>query len=218
MTTADIRETIELAKLHEQHHHYLYTIFEQQVVDNLHTAIRLPDDNPAQCLVDFIITYISHVPDFIDATRAITQAANIEEYADPVLQLAEDYFLKPPEIMNGHIGLEELMDEAYLAHRLMEEVNDRYMIQTSIPLIPMDMAMSNIIVHNLIGEPFANELDTAVHRTVERTIAREHVYDSPEFKTYISLHKNNHWEKEIENWACLTDQLAINLQLGSHDA
>jgi hypothetical protein len=104
------------------------------------------------------------------------------------------------------------MDEAYLAHRLIEEVNDRFMLRTSIPLVPVDMTMSNLIVHSLIGEPFANELDEAVHYTVDRTMLKQHVYESEEFKAYVDLHKDNHWEKEQQHWPCLTDQLSINLQ------
>lgn len=218
MTTAAIRDTIELAKLHEQQHQHLYKIFEQLVVKDIHVAIQLPKDNAAQCLVDFIIAYISHVPTFLEASWAITKAAQIENYAEPFLQLAQDYFLKPPEIVSGHIGLQELMDEAYLAHRLMEEVNDRFMIHTSTPLLPMNMATSNLIVHSLIGEPFSNELDAAVDYTVERTMRHQHVYNSLAFKTYIELHNNSsQWEK-VEGWSCLTDQLAINLQFSGLDA
>lgn len=215
MTTDAIRSSIALAKQHEQQHGHLAKLFQQQVVNNLHVAIQLPQNNAASCLVDFVTAYIEHVPACIDAARSITQAANIQEYAEPFLGLAEDYFLKPPDILAGHIGLDELMDEAYLAHRLIEEVNDDFMVRTTIPLVPFDMTMSNLIVHSLIGEPFANELDEAVQFTLERSSAKEHVYDSPEFLAYIELHKDNNWVAERKHWPCLTDQLAINLQFAA---
>lgn len=212
MSTAAIRDTIRLAKLHEQQNGHLAKLMEHHVKTNVHVAIQLPEDNPAAALVDFVIAYIENVPSFIDAVRDITQKAKIQDYAEAYLKLAEDYFLKPPEIVAGHIGLENLMDEAYLAHRLMEEVNDRFMVRSSIPLVPMDMTMSNLIIHSIIGEPFANELDEAVHYTVERTMMKEHVYESEAFKTYVENHKNNQWTSILENWPCLTDELAINLQ------
>lgn len=212
LSTAAIRSTIEMAKQHEQERGYLAEMFERDVVGKAHVAIKLPEEDATASLMEFVIAYVEHVPDFLDATREITKAAQIQEHAEPFLQLAEDYFLKPPEILSGHIGLHELMDEAYLAHRLMEEVNDHYMVRTSIPLIPLDMTMSNLIVHSLIGEPFANELDNAVHYTVERTMMKRHVYDSEKFKAYVALHKNNQWDKEQQHWPCLTDQLSINLQ------
>ncbi len=212
MTTDAIRDTIALAKLHEQEHQHLAALLNRHVQSNMHIAIQLPKEDASASLMRFVIAYIEHVPDLIDAARAITEEANIQACAEPFLKLAEDYFLKPPEIVAGHIGLHELMDEAYLAHRLIEEVNDRYMVRTSIPLVPIDMTMSNLIVHSLIGEPFANELDEAVHYTVERAMMKEYVYDSAEFKAYVAQHKNNDWEKEHQHWPCLTDQLSINLQ------
>ncbi|MCP3906529.1 MAG: hypothetical protein GY712_00720 [Oceanicoccus sp.] len=212
MATDAIRDTIALAKLHEQQTDHLAKLLDQHVKNDIHFTIQLPEQDATASLVDFIIAYIEHVPRFIDATRSITSEANIREYAEPFLKLAEDFFLKPPEIVSQHVGLNELMDEAYLAHRLIEEVNDRFMIRTSIPLVPMDMTMSNLIVHSIIGEPFANELDEAVHYMAERNMLKEHVYETPEFKAYVALHQDNHWEKEQQHWPCLTDELSINLQ------
>ncbi len=107
------------------------------------------------------------------------------------------------------------MDEAYLAHRLLEEINDRFMMRAGMPLIPMDTAMSNLIVHALIGEPFANELDEAVQHTVERTMLKESVYESPAFKAFIEAHKDTRWQGELQNWPSLTDKLPVNLQFAS---
>jgi hypothetical protein len=212
VTTAAIRDTIEMAKLHEQKSRCLANLFQQYIKNRVHIAIQLPREGAVESLVDFAISYIEHVPSLLDAIRAITLEANIEDYAEPFLRLAEEFFLKPPEIIANHIGLEELMDEAYLAHRLMEEMNDRFMIRASIPLAPFNMTMSNLIVHSLIGEPYANELDEAVHYTVGRAMLKEYVYESNEFKAYIAQHKNNRWEHEELHWPCLTDELSINLQ------
>lgn len=211
MSTKAIHDTIAMAKLHEQKTDHLAGLLKQHLDNDVHLAIQLPEQHAVNSLIEFVIAYIEHVPSFLTAIRAITQDARISEYTEPFLELAEGFFLKPPEIVAGHVGLDELMDEAYLAHRLMEEVNDRFMSRTSIPLVPLDMTMSNLIIHSLIGEPYANELDEAVHYTVERTTIKEYVYDTPEFKAYIEQHKGNQWEKEHLNWPCLTDQLSINL-------
>lgn len=212
MPTDAIRDTIELAKLQEQQQGHLAKLLQQQLLNNIHTTIQLPAEDACQSLLDFVIAYIEHVPSFIDAARDIARQANIEEYTEPFLKLAEDYFLKPPEIKASRVGLAELMDEAYLAHRLIEEVNDRFMIRSSIPLVPMDMSMSNLIIHSLIGEPFSNELDEAVNYTLERTLFKEHVYETDAFKQYIANHKHDRWKHEHNNWPSLTDKLAINLQ------
>lgn len=213
MSTAAIRDTIKLARLHEQQNGYLLKLMDHYAHNNVHMSIQLPEQNPGASLVEFIVAYIENVPNFIDAVRDITLQANIQDYAETYLKLAEDFFLKPREVVAAHVGLRELLDQAYLAHRLMEEVNDRFMLRSSIPLVPMDMTMSNLIVHSLIGEPFVNELDEAVQFTVERMMMKESVYESEEFKAYVKAHKNNQWENELSSWPCLTDQLAIRLQL-----
>ena len=215
MTTAAMRDTIALAKLHEQEFGKLNELFELFTTQNAHMVIQLPEEGAAQCLVDFIQSYIEYVPDFIDATRNASKAASIEKYTEPFLKLAEDYFLKPSDISSSHAGLHALMDQAYLAHRLLEEVNDRHMARTSIPLIPMDNTLSNLIVHNLIGEPFANELDEAIHYEASRARINEGVYESEAFKTYVEQYKKYHSLQVAQHWPCLNEQLAISLQLGS---
>lgn len=212
MPTDAIRYTIALAKQHEQQNGYMSELFNSYVAENSHLAIQLPQHDAARHLLDFIIAYIDHVPDFIDSAWQVSQQANIEEYSEPFLKLAEDFFLKPPEIISRLYGLLELMDEAYLAHRLMEEVNDRFMAKTAMPLIPQDMTRANLVVHSLIGEPFANELDEAVLYTAERIMIKEHVYNKPDFKAFVKKQHSQHPDSSA-HWPCFMDTTAINLPL-----
>ncbi len=75
--------------------------------------------------------------------------------------------------MDGHEGLESLLDEAYLAHRLVEEVNDLYIKHFGQPLIPSNTTVASVIAHQLIGEQFANQLDEAVHHAVDELLDEE---------------------------------------------
>lgn len=178
---------------------------------HLHTAIKLPEDQATKGLADFILRYIKHVPDFIDAIRTMAQEAGIYHEVEPLLKIASDYFLSPPSIIDPHSQLEALLDEAYLAHRLLEEVNDRFMAKSGIPLAPMDMTVANVIAHELIGEPFANELDQAVLFSAE-LLLNEHKFEGKNFSTYIDTHKTQGWQQEFERWPCLTDDLSISVE------
>ena len=80
--------------------------------------------------------YIEQVPDVLDAAANVAREAGIEAQVKPVLKVAEQFFLQPPSLVEGHEGLDGLLDEAYLAHRLVEEVNDRYIAHLGEPLIP----------------------------------------------------------------------------------
>jgi hypothetical protein len=210
--TSAIRDTIELAKQHEQQHGYLAALLDTFVRDNTYVVAPTSETNSANRLMDFIIAYIDYVPEFIDAVRIITHKTNIQEHSEPFITLAEQYFLPPSKIVNELQGMVEILNEAYLAHRLLEEINDRFMAKTSVPLIPIDMSMSNVLVHSIIGEPFANELDEAVLYTVERMQIKQHVYENADFISYVEKIKNQRKDQNL-NWPCLIDKLSINLQI-----
>jgi len=174
-------------------------------------AIKLPNDQNADLLAAFVVRYIKQVPDFIEAISGIAQEAGITDGVEPLLKIASDYFLTPPSIIVSNSQLEALLDEAYLAHRLLEEVNDRFMSQSGIPLAPMDMTLANIIAHELIGEPFANELDQAVLFSAE-LLLNEHRFEGENFKRYVSTHQHRGWSEELKRWPCLVEDLAISVE------
>ncbi|WP_461482224.1 hypothetical protein, partial [Porticoccus sp.] len=154
MDTVNLRQAIATAKAHEQSTGQLAHLMQTRA-NRLHHTIQLPPRNIVPALLNFIIHYIDQVPEFIDAVDAIANECNISDYTEPVMNVAKEFFIQPPELIDGHHGLSALMDESYLAHRLIEEVNDRFMSRYNMPLVPMDMTRSNLIIHHLIGEPFA---------------------------------------------------------------
>jgi hypothetical protein len=215
MTDVDaIRKTISLAQEQEAISGHLSKILRDEI-PSLHGAIRLPDDSGVETLLNFVTRYIQHVPDFLEAIETISHQAGIHEQADSILNIARDYFLKPPEVIEGHTGMDALLDEAYLAHRLMEEVNDRFIGHCGIPLAPMDMTRANLIVHHLIGEDFANELDEAVQYSVELLLNRDSFFAQPEFQNYITEHRLRGWSEELTRWPCLADHVDIDLEFSN---
>ncbi len=158
MNTAALRQLIAQARQQESGSQALSRFLQTQL-ERLHPSIRLPKEDAPGALSAFVIAYIEEVPDVLDAAAEVAREAGIEAAVKPVLKIAEHFFLQPPALMEGHEGLEGLLDEAYLAHRLVEEVNDRYIAHLGQPLIPLDTTRANLIAHQLIGEPFANQLD-----------------------------------------------------------
>jgi len=199
---AAIRATIELAKRNEAETAQLQRALALQI-PLLHSAIKLPAQQPVAALLAFVTTYIDQVPNCLEAALAISGAARIDTHVKPLLQLAGDYFRRPEELVD--VGLDELMYEAYLAHRLMEEVNDYYRASVGMPLVPVDLTVANLIGHHLIGEPFANELDEAVLFSVEQLVHRQPRADAPALQ-----HSGNYPD---DRWPCLTRHLNVDLQL-----
>ncbi len=207
-----IRESIIKAEKIEAENHQLRLFLESKLPE-LHNAIALPEDNSLDALLEFVTQYIEHVPDFLEALTQLTKEAGVYQYAKTFLNIAEDYFFEPLELSAGRNGLLALVDEAYLAHRLIEEVNDRVMMASGLPLAPMDMTLSNIIVHDLLGDEFANQLDLAVHYSIESLFESDNFFRNADFNHYLQHHHENGWTRAVEEWPCLAGDSAIQLNL-----
>ena len=183
-----IRESIAVARKTEAEKHSLEQYLAARL-PKLHRSISLPQHNAEKALLHFVIRYIEHVPDYIEALTELTKSAGIYPAAKTFITIVEDYFLKPPELVNDRSGMQRLVDEAYLAHRLIEEINDRVTLACGIPLAPLDTTLSNIIVHEILGDQFANQLDLAVHYAIEALFDSEKLIENFHFKKYVANHK-----------------------------
>jgi hypothetical protein len=212
MNTAALREQIQRATDHEAVTGQLHQRLEKQL-PQLHPAIDLADGGGA-ALWRFVSAYIDEVPQLLDAASEVAGKAGIESQIKPVLKIAEDYFLRPPGILASQQGLDGLLDEAYLAHRLVEEVNDLYIRHLGQPLIPLDMTVANLIAHQLIGETFANQLDEVVHHSVDQMLCDES-FELPSVQAYrdrlISPETGEAWKQ----WPCMSRRLGIGLDLSA---
>ena len=211
MNTVALRQLIAQARQQESGSQALSRLLQAQR-DRLHPSIRLPEEDAPGTLSAFVIAYIEEVPDVLDAAAEVAREAGIEAAVKPVLKIAEHFFLQPPALMEGHEGLEGLLDEAYLAHRLVEEVNDRYIAHLGQPLIPLDTTRANLIAHQLIGEPFANQLDEAVHHALAGMLD-DASFDLPSVQAYRERLAAPDTASAWQRWPCLSQQLGVELQL-----
>jgi len=211
MNIAALQQLIQRAQQHEASTGQLAEQMRSHL-DQLHPSIRLPSHDTDGVLLHFVSAYIEQVPELLQAAHQVSQEAGIEAQIKPVLKVAEQFFLQPPALMAGHEGLEGLLDEAYLAHRLVEEVNDRYIAHLGSPLIPLDTTVANLIAHQLIGEPFANQLDEAVHHAVDGMLD-EASFAQDSVQAYRERLHNPQTEAAWQRWPCLSRQLGVELQL-----
>ncbi len=143
----------------------------------LRAKLILPEANPLAGLMDFVTDYIENVPSCLQLVAALGKELGFYEYAAPFLDMAEGYFLRPPAGLSTEDGMEALLDEAFLAHRLLEEVNDHYIRHLHRPLLPLDMTEANIIVHHLLGDDLASRLERLVQFAASHLLEREYVWD-----------------------------------------
>ncbi|MDY7562503.1 hypothetical protein QN382_17255 [Pseudomonas sp. 10B1] len=211
MNTAALREQIQQALQHEADTGQLSRQLETQL-PHLHPAIHVPELDAKGVLTRFVAAYIELVPDLLEAANAVAIEAGIEAQIKPVLKIAEQFFLQPPAIMAGHEGLDSLLDEAYLAHRLVEEVNDLYIKHFGQPLIPSNTTVASVIAHQLIGEAFANQLDEAVHHAVDEMLD-EDSFALESVEAYRERLKSPDTEAAWKRWPSLSRQLGVGLDL-----
>ncbi len=175
MVAAIIRDKISAAVTAEAENGQLRRRLEQQL-PQLRNKLVLPEQEPVVALLRFVTDYIESVPGCLQLVTAVSKQMGFYAYAAPFLEMAQDYFLHPPPELPSDNGLEGLLDEAFLAHRLLEEVNDHHIRHLRRPLLPVDMTEANVIVHHLLGDALANALDQKVQHTATQLLGREYVW------------------------------------------
>jgi hypothetical protein len=209
MGTDSIRQIIAAARQHEQVSATLQEHFNHQL-PFLGVQLRLPATGAAEALVKFVEQYIDYVPDFIESVSQLSKQRGVEQSVAPFLHMAEDFFLAPPESLGENPGLKGLLDEAFLAQRLIEEVNDRHIRFRRMPLLPVDMTRANIIVHHLIGDARANRLDELVEQSALLLVDQQHLFEN--------FHAHDGDTSLLTMWQglpCLSRDASVDLRLST---
>ncbi len=214
MDVQAIRNLIGRVKELEAQNGHLQKLMGDQI-EQLHHTIELPKESACETLLIFAIDYIEHVPDFLEALDEASQEAGIHSFVAPFLDIAEENFMSPVTQGQPLNGLDLLLDKAYFAHRLIEEVNDQYLIKAGSALIPMNMTWANLIIHSILGEHFANELDVIVDKTVDQMMRSQAIYHEEKFKEFIHNRSAEEWISIWSRWNCLSNNLGIELKFTS---
>lgn len=173
----------------------------------VHHLVALPEGQEFDALAKFVVSYIDALPDCLEHFHQVAQQANLSPYTDLFLNLATDFVLAPPADLELEVGFGHLIDEAYMAHRLLEELNDRCLMYLGGPGLPMDNSFANIIVHELIGDEFANDLDFAVQFAIESQAEQEQ-----QVKASLN-HKPLHAVADAsKDWPTLGEELSVGIR------
>lgn len=124
---------------------------------NLHRSIQLPQRDAPLHITCFVIRYIQVIPAWLQRIDQLCQAGGLDFY--PVRELILHSFSEIPERQPCEHGLGSILDEAYLTHRIMEEINDQLQALCGTPLLPMDPLVANMVVRELLGESLGCQLD-----------------------------------------------------------
>ncbi|AMX01211.1 hypothetical protein [Microbulbifer thermotolerans] len=151
-----IEDSIERAVTLERHQgRFLRSL--QRSLPRLHRAIQVSQRDIAQQLTQFAIRYIQVVPEWLRQLETLCEVGGMP--FNPVRETIVHGFAEPPERHPEQVGVAALLDDAYLAHRTFEEINDHLQPVCGMPLLPMDSMVANLVVRELLGEIYAVDLD-----------------------------------------------------------
>ncbi|NNM51417.1 MAG: hypothetical protein HKM02_04220 [Pseudomonadales bacterium] len=187
MEQTNLRALIALAWEHEAEHGSFAEKLEERL-SHIQRAVALPTHEGVQALLRFVRIYIDHVPRLIDALGGAAEESGVVAQLAPLVNLMEDFLLQGSGLRPDQRFLEEVLDEAYLAHRLVDSMNNLYRMMYGKDLLKLDMMSANLIVHALIGEPFAHELDELAEETARGLMQGQH------FETMPLMRWQSSWE------------------------
>jgi hypothetical protein len=156
----------------------------------------LPDNAKSREQVfGMLLEYIQHVPSHLAELQRIGERYNIINLLQPFIDLSTNYlaatcrtlmattrpepgglsdedFLNRKSLDTGPLDTApfvDLLQGAYIFNRLLEELNDEIESFIGIPLTGTSTMVANIIVHDVIGDKFANRLDRIIDALIARS-------------------------------------------------
>lgn len=207
----ELQSYIDMQINNAEHDRTLDVLIEQQL-NVLVVLFALPEQGAAQNAVDFARRYIITCPLYLAAYQALAEESDIQGYTRAYLYTAQQFFLNSHPIVDAASGMHALLCKAYLCHRMLEELNDRVMLERQLPLVPTDMAHTNLVAHTLLGDEQANILDQSVLIQLEiissqQTEKASIIFQQHSTKILTAALKENGWDATYTHWPFLKDDL-----------
>lgn len=132
-------------------------------------------ETTAPRLYDFCQGYIRLAPDQTATLHEAAANLNLTALVDSYTELANRYLTSacnelensPPE--DNLEALLILMQGAYIFARMQEELDDKVQAFIGVPLSAMDLMDANLVIHEVIGDQFANRLDKVISSLIQQS-------------------------------------------------
>lgn len=216
MTTEAVLRVIQQAAELEQRGSGL----QRQISERLQLLppmIAIDDPQPALCLLRFAIEYIEMAPRLIECVEACAQEAQASALFTPFISAALNFFAQPSPALAQYDGLDGLLIKAYLCHRLMEDLYENNKSIRNSQLVDVEATQANLLVHHLLGEPFANELDQTIQQ-LGLQIAGSPDYYELDLKPFVQQASHAAWNWMRHYWLNLLERNHIYFRFSYRQA
>ncbi|MBL4679797.1 MAG: hypothetical protein JKY88_03615 [Pseudomonadales bacterium] len=135
-------------------------------------------------IYEFLVSYINVGPGNMYSLSKEGEQHNLESIIDAYLALASRYLgsacdeIERAPNTNSLKSFLSLLHGAYIFHRLLEELDDRFQNFIGIPLTAHDMVNANLIAHEVIGDRFANRLDKVILSLFQQSIITKTIVEA----------------------------------------
>ncbi len=127
---------------------------------------RKPDIQELEAVASFVCEYIEQVPYMIKVAVTAAASVGLEDEVNCILTAVISYWELEDDIIPDQLGVIGLIDDAYCSLSLLQSVSDHYRLQTGKFMFPADLTIANKAIREVIGEPYAAELDRFVLNTM----------------------------------------------------
>jgi hypothetical protein len=148
---------------------------------------REPDTAQLSRGAGFVLAYIEFVPYMMKVAHTAAHNVGLEEEMQRILDMAHSYWLEDDDVIPDELGVIGVLDDAYCSLTSLQTVSDHYRLLTGKHLFPDDLTGANAAMRQVIGEPYATELDRIVERTLKATGLVESVRNLAEDEKRINL-------------------------------
>jgi hypothetical protein len=107
--------------------------------------------------------------------------------------------------------------KAYLCHRLLEEMYENNKSIRNSQLCAVEVTQANLLAHQLIGEPFANELDESMLMTVKQVAGSPKYYDL-NLNAFVEKAQHQTWNWLRDHWQTLLSRNHIQFHFSYRNA
>lgn len=118
--------------------------------------------------VRFLCEYIHLVPYMLTVAQTAAETVGLRDEMDRILTAVTRYWREDNDVIPDHMGAVGLLDDAYCTLNSLQTVSDQYRLITGKFLFPNDLSAANRAVRQIIGEPYAPELDRFVMETLNQ--------------------------------------------------
>ena len=147
-------------------------------------------DKPAELaraqLVTFLLQYVQSAPIHLTQLSYLAKEFKLADCLKPSIRVGSEHLadaakLRPSQSDDALGEVESilsLLQAAYTLHRLIEDIDDKIEMFIGIPLTAIDAIYANVIVHEIIGDRFANQLDQMVTKLVNSSELRKAILEA----------------------------------------